>query len=154
MLKLQNNLFTLNISNRCERGDVSGTVTMFVRRATSMHQDPSALVSFWVNGGGWVILAEWRVGKDKEDISSCGLNVAPLPQLFKQSSQSISWISLSLLRYRLSVKERGTPTLESCSMYSSAFQNMSDSTSDSRYDAKLWYNMLKIYHLIFFSTGN
>lgn len=32
---------------------------------------------------------EWRVGKDKEEISSCGLNVVPLPQLFK-SMQSNS----------------------------------------------------------------
>lgn len=36
---------------------------------------------------------EWRVGKDKEEISSCGLNVVPLPQLFKSmESNSINQV--------------------------------------------------------------
>lgn len=41
-----NNLFALNISNRCERGDVISRITIFVRRPTWMHQYPSALCLF------------------------------------------------------------------------------------------------------------
>lgn len=56
-----------------------------------------------------------------------------------QTIQSINQLNIfeSVTLQTNSVNERGTPTLESCSMYSSAFQNMSDSTSDSHYDAKL-----------------
>lgn len=48
---------SLNISRVCERCDMICKVTMFVRRPTWVHQYPSALLSFRVNRGGWLIAA-------------------------------------------------------------------------------------------------
>ena len=93
---------------------------MFVSRPTYMHQYPSALFSFWVDrrgGGGGVTHTGSLVGKDKEDVSSCGPDVVPLPQLFKSlESNSINqaqylWVSfaLTLKRHSHNVEKKGTP---------------------------------------------
>lgn len=71
---------------------------------------------------GMTHTVEWRVGKDKDEISSCKLTVVPLPQLFKSmESNSINraeYFRLSLpLMFKwccYNVKKIDAYTLNSC----------------------------------------
>lgn len=54
--------------------------------------------------------AEWHVGKDKDEISSCGLNVVSLPLLL--TSMESNLISQAQYLECLSLLKRKTPVLQ------------------------------------------